>query len=211
MKDKTKTERKLSKAELKRKAEFEALSDKLIAEGYKPNHMIMSVAKANVLSLLAPLPFVILFLVLYFVMGNTYTPLEGINTVIVIVAFVVLIVVHELIHGITWSIFAKNGWKSISFGFIVAYLTPYCSCNEPMKKYQSILSALMPTLLLGFIPCMVAVFIGSSVLLAIGILLIMGGGGDLLIIFKLLCYKSPTKDVLFIDHPYEIGTAVFER
>ncbi len=211
MKDKTPKQRKLSKAELKRKAEFEALSEKLLAEEYKPNHMIMSVAKANVLGFLAPLPFVILFLVLYFVMGNTYTTLAGKNMAIVLLAFMVLIVVHELIHGITWSIFAKNGWKSISFGFIVAYLTPYCSCNEPMKKYQSILSALMPTLLLGFIPCTVAVFTGSSVLLAIGILLIFGGGGDLLIIFMLLRHKSPSKDVLFIDHPYELGTAVFEK
>lgn len=69
----------------------------------------------------------------------------------------------------------------------------------------------MPTLLLGFIPCTVAVFTGSSVLLAIGILLIMGGGGDLLIIFMLLRYKSTAGDVLFIDHPNELGTAVFEK
>ena len=48
-------------------------------------------------------------------------------------------------------------------------------------------------------------------LLAVAILMIFGGGGDLLVTYKLLRFKSEAKDVLFIDHPYELGTAVFER
>lgn len=208
---KEKKERKLSEAELKRKAEFDALTEKLVAEGYTPNHQIMGVFAANVLALVVVIPFAVALFVLYYVMGNRFSINSGWDNIIVLGVFLVLIVIHELIHGITWASFVKGGWKSISFGFIAEYMTPYCSCNQPMKKGQVILGAFMPTLILGFLPCIVACFLGSSVLFAIGILMIFGGGGDLLIIFKLLLYKSPSKDVLFIDHPYELGTAVFEK
>ena len=118
---------------------------------------------------------------------------------------------HELIHGITWSRFVEGGWKSISFGFIAEYLTPYCSCNQPMKKHQIIIGALMPTLLLGIIPGIIALFTGSSLLMALALVMIVGGGADMMIACKLLLYRSKCKEVLFIDHPYELGTAVFEK
>ncbi len=48
------------------------------------------------------------------------------NGVVFLVAMLVGVVVHELIHGITWACFAPSGWKSISFGVIWKRLTPYC-------------------------------------------------------------------------------------
>lgn len=203
-------ERKLSKAELKRKEEFEKLTEKLTEQGYKPNHITMSVLAGNVFAIVAALPFIIPLLILYFGMGNELL-IDISDFWIAYVIFLALVVVHEFIHGITWSFFAENGWKSISFGFIVEYLTPYCSCNQPMKKHQIIIGALMPTIILGFVPGIIAIFNGSSILMWVAILMIFGGGADLLITYKLLRYKSLSKEVLFIDHPYELGTAVFEK
>ena len=51
-----------------------------------------------------------------------------------LIVFMILIVVHELIHGFTWGMFAQSKLKAISFGFIWQYLTPYCTCKEPLKK-----------------------------------------------------------------------------
>ena len=209
MSKKTK-ERKLSKAELKRKEEFEQLTEKLVAEGYRPNHITIGVVEANVLALVIGLPFIIPLFVAFIAVGHTYD-LEYWTMLAVFAIFIVLTVVHELIHGITWAHFAENGWKSISFGIIMEYLTPYFSCNQPMKKHQIIIGSLMPTIVLGFIPGIVAVISGSEVLLAVAILMIFGGGGGFLVTYKLLRFKSEAKDVLFIDHPYELGTAVFER
>ena len=209
MSKKTK-ERKLSKAELKRKEEFEQLTEKLVAEGSRPNHITIGVVEANVLALVIGLPFIIPLFVAFIAVGHTYD-LEYWTMLAVFAIFIVLTVVHELIHGITWAHFAENGWKSISFGIIMEYLTPYFSCNQPMKKHQIIIGSLMPTIVLGFIPGIVAVISGSEVLLAVAILMIFGGGGGFLVTYKLLRFKSEAKDVLFIDHPYELGTAVFER
>lgn len=205
------SKRKLSKAELKRKEEFEILTDKLADEGYTPKHITMGVVKANVLALVIALPFIIPLWLLFFLMGNEFIIDLFYGNLIIAVAFLALTVVHELIHGITWAHFSEDGWKSIYFGFIAEYLTPYCSCNKPMNKKQIILGAFMPTLILGILPCVVSIFTGSAILFAIGALMILGGGGDLLIILKLLRYKSNAKDVLFIDHPYELGTVAFEK
>jgi len=210
MKEKKTKERKLSKAELKRKEAFEKLTEQLTADGYKTKLLTVTVAEANIYAVVAALPFIFPLIVLYFVVGNELS-IESLTFLLAYIIFIIMIVVHELIHGITWACFAKDGWKSISFGFVVEYLTPYCSCNQPMKKAQIIIGALMPTLILGFLPGVIAIVIGSPLLLIVAVLMILGGGGDLLIIFKLLRYKSDAKDVLFIDHPYEVGTAVFER
>lgn len=205
-----KDERKLSKAELKRKEQFDKLTEELAQQGYKPNHITMGALAANILSIVIAIPFIAFFVMLFLLNGHEIW-IHSSHMLFSFIIIFVLIVVHELIHGITWAAFAKNGWKSISFGFIVEYLTPYCSCNQPMKKYQIILGAIMPTIILGFIPAIVAVFTGSTITLFVALMLIMGGGGDMIIIFKLLRFKSTAKDVLFIDHPYELGTAVFER
>ncbi len=205
-----KDERKLSKAELKRKEQFDKLTEELAQQGYKPNHITMGALAANILSVVIAIPFIAFFVMLFLLNGHEFW-IDSFQMLFAFVIIFVLIVVHELIHGITWAAFVKEGWKSISFGFIVEYLTPYCSCNQPMKKYQIIVGAIMPTIVLGFIPAIVAVFTGSTITLFVALMLIMGGGGDMIIIFKLLRFKSTAKDVLFIDHPYELGTAVFER
>lgn len=210
MKEKKQKERKLSKAELKRKAEFEQLTERLIAKGYKPNHITMSVFAANVFAILAALPLIILLVVSYFMIVGEIS-FRSRDFGIAYLLFLVLIFVHEALHGITWGMFAENGWKSISFGFIAEYLTPYCTCNQPLKKYQILTGSLMPTIILGVGLGIVSICTASPILLLVSALNICGGGADVTMSLKLLLYKSSSKDVLFMDHPYEVGTVVFEK
>jgi len=210
MKEKKQKERKLSEAELKRKVEFEQLTEKLVAEGYTPNHITMTALEANMYAVVAALPFIVL-LVLAYVLVVKELSFDMKDFWIAYFLFIVFVVVHELIHGVTWAMFCEDRFKSISFGFIKEYLTPYCTCSQPMKKYQILIGSLMPTIILGFILGVVSILTSSQMLLIVSVLNILGGGGDLMVTFKLLKYKSPSKDTLFIDHPYEIGTAVFEK
>lgn len=210
MKEKKSKERKLSKAEQKRKEAFEQLTEKLMAQGYKPGNLLISPLEANVLSVVIVLPFVVALLIAYSLVGHEIQ-FSNRNLLISYVGFILFIVVHELIHGATWAFFAEGGWKTISFGFNAEYLTPYCNCNQPLKKKHMIIGALMPTIILGVLMGAVAVISGSTILLFIAVLMLFGGGGDMLVTMKLLRYKSVSEDVLFIDHPYEVGTAVFEK
>lgn len=212
MKEKKQKERKLSKAELKRKVEFEQLTERLVAEGYTPNHITMSVAAANVLAIVAALPLVVPMIVVYFMkVGEIEFSFNSSEFWSAYILFIILIFVHEGLHGITWGLFAENRFKSISFGFIAEYLTPYCTCNQPLKKYQILIGSLIPTFVLGILLGIISIIIESHILLLVSVLNIFGGGADLMLSVKLLLYKSTSKEVLFIDHPYEVGTAVFER
>jgi hypothetical protein len=130
-----------------------------------------------------------------------------ITTISIIVMFLVGIVIHELIHGLTFAIFAKNGFKSIKFGVLWKMLTPYCHCSEPLKRNHYIVGLMMPTLLLGIIPAILSIIIGSTILLIFGILLISGGAGDLLLILSL---RKEQKDILVEDDPSAVGYFVYK-
>ena len=117
------------------------------------------------------------------------------------------IVVHELIHGLTWAYFAKDGWKSISFGVIWKMLTPYCHCNAPMRPRPYIIGALMPLIVLGIIPALIALAIGSLPLLFWGIIFIAAAGGDIWMAWLLTKERA---DCMVLDHPSEAGFYVFD-
>jgi len=117
-------------------------------------------------------------------------------------------VVHELIHGLTWACFAKSGWKSISFGVMWKLLTPYCHCDEPMHIPGYMAGAMMPCFILGVIPAIVALFIGSLPMLAWGIFFIAAAAGDIWMTW-LLTKENPKSFVL--DHPSEAGFYIIDE
>ena len=210
-----KKDRKLTKAEEKRKKIYEEEKQKLIDAGYTEKDLTIGVVYANVMAFVLGLPIIIVLGIFFFKynlsnseMSFTFTIKES---VIFLISLLVLIVVHELIHGAFWGIFAKDYLKSIEFGFMVQYLTPYCCCKEVLTKGQYIIGGIMPTVILGVIPAVVAIFTGSWLVFLIGCIMILSGGGDMTIILKLLMYRSPKQDILYMDHPYECGLVVFER
>ena len=125
--------------------------------------------------------------------------------------FIVLIFAHEGLHGLTWGIFAPEHLKSIEFGFIKEYLTPYCTCKETLRRGEYILGLLMPMLLLGILPSLIGVLTGSFFLLGLGLMMILGAGGDFTIFLKILFHRSIGRETLFLDHPTKVGLIVFER
>lgn len=204
--------RQLTKAELKRKEEFDLLCENLKNEGYEQHNLTMSALFGNAIALVIGLPILIPMVAAYFaVNGGIDINFEYTELLLFAAGMIVLTVVHELIHGITWGVFAKSHWKAISFGFIVQYVTPYCSCKDPLKKYQIILGALMPTIVLGIIPGIAAIFMGNTVVWLLAMFMIVGGGGDMACVVKVLMYRSHRKDKLYIDHPYELGIVAFDR
>ncbi len=134
---------------------------------------------------------------------------SGTQWIVAFVAMFIGIVVHELIHGITWACYAPSGWKSISFGVMWKLLTPYCHCDEPMHIPGYMMGAMMPwpCVILGVIPSIVAMFIGNLPLLAWGILFIAAAAGDIWMTW-LLTKENPKSMVL--DHPSEAGFYVFD-
>lgn len=207
-----KDNRKLSKAEEKRKKLYEEKKKELIAKGYEEKDLTISVVKANVMAFVLGMPIIILLFILFIYKNQsgiyTFSIRESVGFLFL---FAILVVLHELIHGLFWAIFAKNHLKSIEFGFIASSLTPYCCCKDMLTKSQYIIGGIMPTVILGIIPAVISIFTGSVFWFVMGELMILSGGGDMTILLNLLRYKSDKKEILYMDHPYECGLIVFER
>lgn len=206
-------ERKLTQAEARRKERFEKISDDLIGEGFIRQDLIIDIVKANIGALVIMMPFVIVMGVLYYTvnMHKGISRFSLSSYMMFLGLFLFLIIAHELIHGITWSIFTPNHMKDIEFGVIWSAVTPYCTCGQPLSKKQFIIGAAMPTLILGFGLGIVSIVTGQLMMFLLAEALILGGGGDFLIIIKLLRFNSDRKEQLYYDHPYECGLVVFER
>lgn len=204
--------RKLTKKELKRKDYFEQLSSEMQQRGYKIKNIIISIRKVNHLGPLSMLPFMALTFWGYYNVNGF--DLEGISLGFAVAAFLLILcltILHELIHGITFGIFAKNHFHSIDFGIIWSSFTPYCNCSEPLRKWQYLLGVAMPTLVLGGAVAVVAVITNQLLLLFLAESMILSGGGDFLITLKILLYRTDKKESVYYDHPYECGFVVFEK
>ena len=104
------------------------------------------------------------------------------------VALGVLIVgmaVHELIHGFFFAIFSKNKFKSIKFGLVLKKGYAYCKCKEILPTNRYAVGLLMPLIILGIVPSIISLFIGSSDLLLFGSILTGAAGSDILVFKKL--------------------------
>jgi len=210
MKKKEKKERQLSAAEQRRLERFKETAAEMERQGYTRKDLIIDIGKANVFAIVLLIPlFVIgyglLFLVNYKIAFGRFNPF------LFLAVFIVLIVVHELIHGICWSITTPQHFKNIEFGIMKSSLTPYCACLAPLKKGHYIFGTVMPLILLGILPMACGIAFGKSGILFMGIIMADAAAGDILIILKLLQHKSSAKEIVYMDHPTEAGGVVFER
>ena len=205
--------RELTEKEKKRAAKVAETRAEMEKAGWKAQDVTLSVVRANVYALLWLIPFAAVFIALFILMGHTYDiESERIESLLLLpVEMIAAIFVHEGLHGLTWGMFASQHFKSIEFGFIKEMATPYCSCTEPLKRGVYLLGAFMPCLLLGLVPCVAAVFSGQVFMLAFGLIMIGGAGGDLTIMLKMLTFKENKREVLYLDHPTECGFIALTR
>ena len=210
---KSEKNRKLSAKEQRRLNVFEETCERLSQKGYKKTDLTISIVKANLFVFLLAIP-VVAIGVLLFAWKNPISLLmpSPHGSLLFFVLFFVLVVVHELIHGLTWSLYAEHHFKDIEFGFMKEYLTPYCTCTTPLLKSHYIMGALMPCVVLGILPTAIGILLGSHLLFWIGIVMILAAGGDIMIVIKVLAYKSQrdSKEILVYDHPTQAGSVIFE-
>lgn len=189
---------------------------------YYKKQLTIDLVKANTLGCLAIFPIAILYLIPYLLIWSDQFTLHSMKETAKSIAsgaaifkgfgfFLMLflgIIVHELIHGLTWSIYAKGGHKSMKYGILAKMLTPYCHCKEPLKLKHYMIGAAMPGILLGVVPAIIAIAIGNPTLLALAIIFTLVAIGDAMII-DLIRKEDP--DSLVLDHPSEAGCYILQE
>lgn len=190
-------------------------------ENYTKEKMTIDVVKANVLALFLIIPIFLIFILPYiliwiddlslksfFKMFNESISSLGFSFLVFILICIGGIVLHELIHGIVWALYAKRGFKSIKFGVMWKMLTPYCHCKEPLKVKHYIVGALMPAIFLGIIPAILSWFTGSFTMLIFGVFFTMAAAGDFMIVSLI---RKENKEDWVQDHPSEVGYFIYRE
>lgn len=181
-------------------------------ESYTMEKKTIDLGKANGYALLSIIPITLLNIIPYYLIWGRLISISVLKEVhplaimgycfLSIFIMLIGIVFHELIHGVTWSLYTKKGFKSMKFGILKEYLTPYCHCKEPLKVRVYSIGAIMPAIILGFIPSIIAILLGNFGLLLFGIFFTVSAMGDFMIIY--LIYKED-KETWVQDHPSEAG------
>ena len=182
-----------------------------VVEGYEAEKKTISMLKANVLS-------VVFLLVFGALCGLAFHAIWGIGNLDIsservlrydlffIVGMVAGIVVHELVHGLTWILLTRKGFRHLSFGLMKG--GAYCHIDVPMIKHHYVIGALMPLFLVGIVPLVVAFCIGSLLWLLLGVIFVVSAIGDIMIVWAVR--KEPS-DALIYDHPTEGGCFVYHK
>ena len=186
---------------------------------YKRERLTVDLVWANIFAFIILIPILLIFGLPYYLIWSSNMDFKNLTASIVpqdivygglfIIGILILgIIVHELIHGITWARFAENGFKSIKFGVLWKMLTPYCHCKEPLTVRQYTIGAIAPAIILGFLPAIIAILTGNLGLLIFGIFFTMAAGGDFLVINMI---RKENKDDLVQDHPSEAGCYIYRK
>lgn len=121
--------KKLTSVKVKRLQEFNEIRQSLLEQGYKEKQLNVSILKANFMALITTVPIAVICYLLFLKIyggGYRYTRLDIVFLFVVVV--VVGIVVHELIHGITWSVFCKKKveghriWNGLENTYAILFL-----------------------------------------------------------------------------------------
>ena len=206
--------RKLSYAEERRLEHFNQVSSSLEAKGYRKKELTVGIVKANFFAIILAVPVWAAAFIIFFMLNSPEKSLGSLSVlrlVIVLIAMIVLVPVHELIHGLSWGLFAENHMRDIEYGFMKEYMTPYCTCKVPLKLPHYLTGALMPLIILGIIPTAAAILTGSFLTLLLGLTMIVAAAGDIMIAARLISYNSDYDEILIYDHPTQAGSVVFER
>lgn len=164
----------------------------------------MGFGKANLYVILLFIPITIILLVPFMLIWDYETFESGRKSFMDYFLLVLLggIIVHELLHGISWGFYAPNGMKSIKFGIKWKFLTPYCHCKEPLKVKHYRIGIAMPLIILGILPSLIAIILGHGAFLSFGILFTWAAGGDIIALFMLRKFEN---DIYISDHPSKMG------
>ena len=102
-----KNEQKLTEAEKRRLEHFEKTSEEMVRQGYVRQDLTVDIRKANRFGIFLMFPLLIIGYGLYYLIHRRME-FAASSLLIFLLAFFGCIVLHELIHGLSWSIFTPR-------------------------------------------------------------------------------------------------------
>jgi hypothetical protein len=167
----------------------------------------ISMERASIVVLFLSIPVVILQFVLFLWLHGTRGLKPTWSIVLLIVAVLLGIVLHELIHALGWMIFGGKPLSAIKFGVQWQSLTPYAHLKEPVEVNAYRLGAFLPGFILGILTYILSLLLGHGDLFWFSLVHTSAAGGDWLILWLIRHVKPGTQ---VEDHPSNAGCYVLE-
>lgn len=117
------------------------------------------------------------------------------------IGLLVFFILHELCHGLGYSLFAKNK-KNIKYGIVLEKGVLYAMCQERISKTGILISLILPLVILTLITLPIGLIFNLGWLTFYSIMNLSGAVGDIAMFFLIM--KMP-KDVEYIDYDNSIG------
>ena len=176
-----------------------------------PNEYTIGIVKANMLALLLSIPIFFGYSLVYIFLHGTNgygISMDSIamNFSLFLISIVAGIIIHELIHAVSWWWLDDISWNDIHFGFKWAMLTPYVHCPEPIEITNYRWGVAMPGIVLGIVPFILALIVKNGWMFGYGLIFTLAAGGDIIMLWMLR--KVPSGS-LVQDHPDLMGCKVF--
>ena len=173
----------------------------------QPKEITFEGGRLTLILIASVIPFYFLGDRVFHLIWDNKVPLLDISFPMWLKVFSILlaIVLHELIHGLLFALYAPNGFKSVTFGVSRTMGAIYCHCNDPLKVKHYRRAGIAPLVILGLIPFFIGLYTGVPWFKTFGLLLSIGGFGDLLIWIKLLNFDA---NLIIRDHPEKLGFTI---
>jgi hypothetical protein len=165
----------------------------------------VSMLRATIAALLIMVPVAILQSTLFYLLRGTKKnefTLYTLDILLFLILLIASIIVHELIHGLTWMWFGKKSFSTVQFGIQWKTLTPYAHLKGPIEVIVYRIGGFMPGFVLGILPFILSLILGDGNLLWFSIIQTAAASGDWLILWLLRDVNGGT---LVEDHPSRAG------
>ncbi len=167
----------------------------------------VSMERANIVVLFIGIPVVVLQFILFDQLHPSPDVSGEWNFLLLLLAIILGVVLHEIVHGVAWAFAGRKPWASIKFGFQAKTLTPYCHITEPLEVNAYRVGAVMPGLVVGVLPYIYSLMSGDTNWLWFSLVHTSAAGGDWLVLWLIRNVKPGS---LVEDHPTQAGCYVLE-
>lgn len=120
----------------------------------------------------------------------------------------VFTVAHEAFHVIGWKTWGELPWSAFTFGVKWEALAPYVHARLPMRADAYRLGTLLPGVMTGLVPYVMALGTGSALMTVVSATMISGAVGDLYVLW-IMRGVNPSAQV--INHPENVGCIVVDE
>lgn len=189
---------------------YKEISNTIIPSNKKNGFILKLNVYAILLIAVLVVPTVMIF-------GSYSVEIAGIQSLyllfVYMLSFIVFVIIHELLHGISFVIFGKVKFKELRFGIIWKSGMAYCISTVPVKMSASRISLMMPVYAVCIPMYIVGISMNNFGIAILSIFFLSGSVADFY--YMWISRKADRSSYMFEEMPttsgYEIGYRLYKK